>query len=63
MDPLDLLPKVEKFLSETGMTPTEFGRLAMRDPVLVNDLRAGRELRRKSRERVLMFIAQFRKAA
>ena len=63
MDPLDLLPVVEKFLSDTGMTPTVFGRLAMRDPVFVRDLRAGRELRRKSRDRVLHFIAQYRKAA
>ena len=35
--------KIEKFLRTSNMTPTRFGRLAVRDPRLVHDLRRGRE--------------------
>src|ERR1700747_1570467 len=38
-----LLAVVERFLPETGVTPTAFGRDAMGDPRFVFDLRAGRE--------------------
>ncbi len=40
---MPLLRKIEKFLSETGMPWTKFGRLAVRDPRFVGDLRNGRE--------------------
>lgn len=55
---MDLLQDITKFLEETEMTPTRFGRLAIGDPRLVGDLRNGREPRRRTRERVRAFIAQ-----
>src|SRR5215813_8638133 len=43
LPPHPLLGAVETFLAETGVTPTAFGRDAMRDPRFVFDLRNGRE--------------------
>lgn len=40
---MHLLRSVERFLRQTGMAPTRFGRSAVRDPRLVFDLRNGRE--------------------
>lgn len=34
--------EVERFLSDTGMTPTTLGKSALRDPNFVFDLRDGR---------------------
>lgn len=52
-----LLIEVERCLRRRGMTPSRFGRDAMRDPRLVFDLRAGREPRARTAARVLAFIA------
>ncbi|NJS14543.1 MAG: hypothetical protein HC788_07965 [Sphingopyxis sp.] len=38
-----LLYRVDRFLKESGMPPTLFGRLAVRDPRLIGDLRNGRQ--------------------
>lgn len=38
-----ILRKIEKYLRNTGMAPTRFGRDAARDPRLVFDMRNGRE--------------------
>lgn len=38
-----LIRKVEKFLRTHRMPPTQFGRLALRDPRFVYDLRNGRQ--------------------
>ncbi|MBA4747718.1 MAG: hypothetical protein H2056_03280 [Sphingopyxis sp.] len=35
--------RVDRFLKASGMPPTLFGRLAVRDPRLVGDLRNGRQ--------------------
>ena len=35
--------KVERFLKDSGMSPTQFGTIVARDPRLVFDLRKGRE--------------------
>lgn len=40
-----LIRRIEKFLRDTKMPPTLFGRLAANDPRLVFDLRGGREPR------------------
>src|SRR3546814_10259988 len=47
---------VEKFLSQTGMAPTRFGRDAARDPRLVFDLRNGREPGDRVKRRVEHFM-------
>ncbi|WP_066558973.1 hypothetical protein [Croceicoccus bisphenolivorans] len=51
-----LLREIEKFLRRTGMPATKFGRLAVRDPRLVLDMRNGREPRRRMVIRVEHFM-------
>ncbi len=54
-----LIRKIEKFLRHTGMTPTKFGRLAVRDPGLVRELRNGREPGIRMERRVEHFMNEF----
>lgn len=49
--------KIEKFLRQTNMPPTRFGRLVAHDPRLVRDLRNGRELRPPMVKRIEAFLA------
>lgn len=42
---MSVLWKVERFLRQSSMPDTKFGRLAVNDPRLVSDLRQGREPR------------------
>lgn len=58
--PMPLLRLVEKFLRETGMPRTRFGRLSARDPRLVDDLRRGREPREALRNRIEHFMNIYR---
>ena len=58
-----LIRTVEKFLRETRMPATKFGRLAVRDPRFVFDLRLGREPRHRVRLRVEHFMNTYREAA
>ncbi|MCW3836118.1 hypothetical protein ACFQ1E_08700 [Sphingomonas canadensis] len=51
-----VLREVEKFLKRTQMPPTKFGRLAVRDPRLVGDLRNGREPRAAMVARIRAFL-------
>jgi len=62
MVPLDrpLLFIIERFLRETGMHATRFGRDAVRDPRFVLDLRLGREPGSRVRCRVEHFINEHR---
>jgi 2,4-dienoyl-CoA reductase-like NADH-dependent reductase (Old Yellow Enzyme family) len=53
---MSTLRKIERFLRARNMPPTRFGRLAINDPRLVNDLRNGRELRARTAERVERFL-------
>lgn len=39
---IPLIVRIDRFLKESGLAPTLFGRLAVRDPRLVTDLRNGR---------------------
>lgn len=57
-----LIRIIEQFLRETEMAPTRFGRLAVRDPRFVLDLRNGREPRPSMERRVHLFIARERSA-
>lgn len=52
-----ILGKVERYLRKHSLPATKFGRLAVRDPRLVGDLRNGRELRAKTLARVEAFLA------
>lgn len=55
--------EVESYLSASGLTPTAFGLKAAGDPNFVFDLRAGREPRRNTIEKVRNYMAAERSAA
>lgn len=57
-----LLRRIEKFIEQTGMPVTKFGRLAAHDPRLVGDLRNGREPRSAMVSRVEHFMNNFMEA-
>lgn len=57
-----LLRQIEKFLSQTDMPWTKFGRLAAQDPRFVADLRNGRLPRAITEARVEAFMAGYRAA-
>ncbi len=58
-----LIRKIEKFLRETGMPATKFGRLATHDPRFVLDLRMGRTPRSATEKRVEHFMNIFQENA
>lgn len=55
---MSLLFEIDRFLRRTRMPATKFGRLAVRDPRLVGDLRRGRQPRPTTVARVQAFIAR-----
>jgi hypothetical protein len=55
-----LLRRITSFLEESGLPPTLFGRLAVGDPRLVSDLRAGRECGHAMVKRVERFMNKWR---
>jgi hypothetical protein len=55
-----LLRKIEIFLNETAMPWTKFGRLSVRDPRFVEDLRNGRQPGKLVSERVEYFMTLWR---
>ncbi|OYY72437.1 hypothetical protein [Sphingomonas sp. 28-63-12] len=54
---MSVLWKIEQFLRESAMPPTKFGRLAVNDPRLVEDMRRGREPRPATAARIEAIIA------
>ena len=54
-----LIRRIEKFLRQTDMAATKFGRLAAQDPRFVLDLRNGRTPRTRTERRVEQFIAAY----
>jgi len=53
---LDILAMVETHLASSGMSKSAFGIAAVGDPCLVDDLRAGREPRRRTVARIMEFM-------
>ncbi len=53
-----LIMIVERFLKRSGMPATKFGRLAVRDPRFVFDLRMGREPGTRTRRRIEHFMSE-----
>ena len=51
-----LLNKVEKFLRQSDVAPTRFGRDVVGDPRFVFDLRNGRDPRPQTVARVLAYL-------
>jgi hypothetical protein len=58
---IDLLAVIEAHCAASGMSKSGFGAMAVGDPRFVDDLRSGREPRRKTVNRVLEFISTARK--
>ncbi len=54
-----LIRTIEKFLRQTDMPATKFGRLATRDPRFVEDLRNGRIPREGTEARVTRFMQSY----
>ncbi|MEZ5743837.1 MAG: hypothetical protein R3D89_08940 [Sphingomonadaceae bacterium] len=57
-----LLRKIERFLRDTGMAWTRFGRLAAQDPRFVADLRNGRTPREGTAKRIEQFMRSYTEA-
>ncbi len=55
-----LLQRIERFLGESHMPPSVFGRAAAHDPRLVSDLRGGREPGHRLSCRVEHFMNKWR---
>lgn len=53
---MELLQQIEGYLGTSRMSASRFGRNAVGDPRLVNDLRAGRRLRKRTRERITVYL-------
>ena len=54
---MHLLREVEKYLSASEISAARFGRVVMRDPRFVFDLRKGREPRAGTVNRVRAYLA------
>lgn len=51
-----LLEQIEQYLVRTKLSPTRFGRIVVRDPRFVEDLRAGRQPRLQTMEKVSAYL-------
>lgn len=58
-----LIRQIERFLRDTGMSCTRFGRLATQDPRFVADLRNGRTPRARMQQRVEHFMKSYQEHA
>ena len=56
---MHFMRKVERFLAAYDMPATKFGRLAVRDPRLLRDIRNGREPRPSMVKRIEAFMATY----
>lgn len=52
----DLLPRINRVLTDRGMLASRFGRRAVNDPGLVEGIEAGRRLRRATRDKVEAYL-------
>jgi hypothetical protein len=58
-----LLSEIEAFRATHGLSEWKFGDLALRDRHFIPQLRAGREIRRRTEAKVRTFIATYRPEA
>lgn len=57
-----LLADIEDFLAQSGMSPSAFGRLAMKDPSFMSRFRAGADVTLITAEKLRLFMRDFRKS-
>ena len=60
--PMSLIWRIERFLRESTIAPTKFGRMAINDPRLIGDLRNGRQPRPETVARIEAFISNHERA-
>lgn len=53
---LDLLPRINRVLADRDMLASRFGRRAINDPHLIDQIEAGRRLRSATRVRVETYL-------
>ena len=53
---MELLEQIEVYLKQSGVSPSTFGRMAVGDPRLVADLKAGRRPRQRTTDRLLNYL-------
>ncbi len=58
-----LISRIERFLRQTGMPWTKFGRLAAHDPRFVEDLRNGRVPRENTEKRIEHFMNNYQESS
>lgn len=58
-----LISRIERFLRQTGMPWTKFGRLAAHDPRFVEDLRNGRVPRENTERRIEHFMNNYQESS
>lgn len=58
-DPHPVLFDIARFLADNRMRPTTFGKLAIDDPFIVEDLRRGRDVRRRTERRLRAFMEHY----
>jgi hypothetical protein len=58
-----LLEEIERFTRRHGLSDTMFGKMATNDGHLIPDLRAGRDIKASSLERIRAFMADYRPLA
>jgi len=56
-DAPSLLDAIDEFVSLHGMSPITFGRLAMKDPHFVRDIRSGRRVWPETDAKIRAFMA------
>lgn len=61
--PHPLLAKVERFLKRSNMSAAKLGKLALKDPRFVYQLRKGRDPGWKTQQKIEQFIREQRGAA
>ena len=59
---MTLLQKIEAFLERTGMSATAFGIEALNDPPFVQQMRAGRDPKLSTAQKIETFIEEYRPA-
>ena len=57
-----LISRIERFLRQTGMPWTKFGRLAAHDPRFVEDLRNGRVPRENTEKKIEHFMNKYQES-
>ena len=55
---MSLLIEIDRYCRRTGLPPSKFGRMAVRDPRLIHDLKMGRQPGPAIRARIAAFMAE-----